>query len=555
MRYRSMSMLFSIAMVLTTASAHADHGTWTFVPGATTPGPRREYGASFDRESQSFYLFDGFNGNNQGLYILFNDVWKLDVSGTPTWSQIPIAGSLPGPRHSPQWGYDAARNRVLIFGGYGSHVPGSSYAYLNDVWELSLDGTPHWTEITPAGQAPSGRLAGAAVYDPLRQRFVGFGGTIGAPVDTWVLNLQGQSNANWQQLPALGTSPEGRWGMQTVYDSKRDRMVIFGGSIDDGYWGARNDVWELDMHGVPSWSQITVADGVKPKPRRSGSAIYDPLRDRMVIHGGFDAATPGVAAFLGDIWELDFTADPPVWTQLSPAGTNPTGRDAHAAVYDPIHDRMIMHGGWTGADMLADTQFLDWSSSSAEATLTPSSSATPTSAHVEWDVEDATATHGAVYRRAPGTDWTAMGVAEVNASQKLVFDDAAVATGVTYDYMMVVGSQRGETFGGETSVLIPTTTDVGNGARADFALNRISPNPAFGAMSVSFVLASSEPATLDLVDVAGRSMLSREVGSMGEGSHRIDLSTGDVVPPGLYFVRLRQAGRTALSRVAIGGGR
>ena len=90
---------------------------------------------------------------------------------------------------------------MLIFGGYGRHYPNSSfYEYLNDVWELSLNGTPHWTELFPSGQTPSGRLAGAAVYDPMRQRFVGFGGTINAPVDTWVLNLRGQ--ANWQPLPA-----------------------------------------------------------------------------------------------------------------------------------------------------------------------------------------------------------------------------------------------------------------------------------------------------------------------------------------------------------------
>ena len=40
----------------------------------------------------------------------------------------------------------------------------------------------------------------------------------------------------------------------------------------------------------------------------------------------------------------------------------------------------------------------------------------------------------------------------------------------------------------------------------------------------------------------GRSWLNRDVGSMGAGLHRIDVATAGRVPPGLYFVRLTQAG-------------
>src|SRR5262245_16202179 len=160
--------------VLFARPASAQNGTWTSLPPAPGPGLLREYGAIFDREHQRYLLFFGRSGTQSQPYILFNDVWALDVSGTPTWSHIAISGTVPGERHSPQWGYDAARNRVLIFGGYGRHYPASPYAYLNDVWELSLSGAPQWTELFPAGQTPTGRLMGAAVYDPMRQRFVGF---------------------------------------------------------------------------------------------------------------------------------------------------------------------------------------------------------------------------------------------------------------------------------------------------------------------------------------------------------------------------------------------
>src|SRR5215471_4334249 len=161
--------LLTVSSLVASIPARAQNGTWNQISLASTPGPLREYGVAFDKGEQRLLLFDGFNGNTSGLYILFNNVWELSVAGTPTWTQIAVSGDLPGERHSPQWGYDEARNRVLIFGGYGKHYATSTYyEYLNDVWQLDLDGTPHWTEITPAGQAPSGRLAGAAVFDPLR---------------------------------------------------------------------------------------------------------------------------------------------------------------------------------------------------------------------------------------------------------------------------------------------------------------------------------------------------------------------------------------------------
>ena len=470
MRY---AMLLRIALpvavtvsISSAAPACAQDGAWSSIQGGTIS--RCAHAVFFDRDRQRFLTFGG------GTQIappndLRNDAWILDVSGTPTWSQVPITGAVPGERHSPQFGYDAARNRILIFGGYGKHYPGGPFEYLNDVWELSFDGTPHWTELFPSGQAPAGRLAGAAVYDPMRQRFVGFGGTNNAPVDTWVLNLQGQ--ANWQPLPVDGNRPNGGYGMTSVYDAAKDRMLIFGGSTSDAYYGATNDVWELKLRGVPQWTLISTT-GERPAPRRSGAAAFDPLRNRMVIYGGWNAV-PGSNQFLGDTWALDFENDPPAWTQLHPAGTIPTGRDAVPAAYDPLHDQMIIFGGWNGTNYLADTQFLNWGGVSAEAQMSASTSATPTAAHVEWEVQDATGSHAAVYRRTSGGAWTAVAEAEVDATGQATYDDTNVSPGSEYDYMMVVGSQRGETFGGEASVQVPGLVDVQTSGLS-FALDRKS---------------------------------------------------------------------------------
>jgi hypothetical protein len=162
-------LLAAIAFSVISASpALAQDGTWTSLGPSGTPGLLRGHSNVFDRDQQRFVIFAGGSGTVPKPWDLMNDVWILDVSGAPTWSLVPHQSVEPGGRLDAQYGYDAARNRLLIFGGYGRHYPTTPFEYLNDVWELSLDGTPHWTEIFPAGPAPAGRLAGAAVYDPMR---------------------------------------------------------------------------------------------------------------------------------------------------------------------------------------------------------------------------------------------------------------------------------------------------------------------------------------------------------------------------------------------------
>ncbi|MEP7026978.1 MAG: T9SS type A sorting domain-containing protein [Candidatus Eisenbacteria bacterium] len=73
------------------------------------------------------------------------------------------------------------------------------------------------------------------------------------------------------------------------------------------------------------------------------------------------------------------------------------------------------------------------------------------------------------------------------------------------------------------------------------ALESPSPNPSrVGAMIVRFTLPTDAAANLELFDVAGRRVVSREVGSLGAGHHAVDLATERRPAAGVYFVRLQQ---------------
>ena len=341
---------------------------WTqLLPTGTPPAPRRWHAASYDRLRDRILV--SFGQTQTGFS---NEVWALSLSGTPAWTQI-VAPGGPTARYAHSSVYDAANDRLIVFGGI------DAVGAKNDVWALSLAGTPTWTQITAAGTPPSARYGAGAIYDRQRQRMVLFAGGTGAPNQNDVFTLSLGAMPTWATLDPTG-SPQGRqfhtvsydpigdrliayggssgtvlsdtwvlplasptaWvpmsgtrrkGHSGVYDNVRGRMLVFGG--DNGM--QLNDTWELAMNGSPSWERLSPA-GPFPAGRALHGAVYDPTRDRMVIFGG-RTTTP-----LNDAWELTFSGEL-AWHQLAPTGTPPSPREDVACVLDPARNRMLVFGG------------------------------------------------------------------------------------------------------------------------------------------------------------------------------------------------------------------
>jgi subtilisin family serine protease len=87
-----------------------------------------------------------------------------------------------------------------------------------------------------------------------------------------------------------------------------------------------------------------------------------------------------------------------------------------------------------------------------------------------------------------------------------------------------------------------------------FALRGAWPNPtSAGNLAVQFSLASSAPARLTLHDVAGRALATREVGALGPGPHALAWTELAGMRPGIYFLRLAQAGLSSVKKVCLVG--
>jgi len=101
---------------------------------------------------------------------------------------------------------------------------------------------------------------------------------------------------------------------------------------------------------------------------------------------------------------------------------------------------------------------------------------------------------------------------------------------------------------GDVTVDVPADLDLA------FSLESLYPNPArTGAIHVRFTLPGDAPAFLELFDLAGRRIASRDVGSLGAGRHAVDLGAGKTIGAGVYFVRLEQGRQTRVQRIVVMG--
>ncbi len=142
-----------------------------------------------------------------------------------------------------------------------------------------------------------------------------------------------QAMAGNFSIQSLPDGPSQRENHSAIYDSEHNEAVLFGG-VDSV--SCFNDVWKLSLS-VLSWTQVS-ATGDIPLARQGHSAIYDPVNKRMIVFGG---TNPNYV--FNDLYSLDLNTN--IWSQLSPAGTLPSPRWNHSAVYNPADSSMVIFGG------------------------------------------------------------------------------------------------------------------------------------------------------------------------------------------------------------------
>ena len=603
--------------------------TWEELLGPDTQiSPRYSHTATYDPVRDRLLVVSG-NGSN-------DDVWALSLGGPPAWSRATPGGLHFNRRHDHTAIYDPLGDRLIVFGGYVETGTGTIAG--NDTWSLSIAKTFAWSPLAALGAPPSARFAHVAIYDPVRRRMIVFGGRTNSatyPNETKALSLTGTQT--WSQLVVSGTPPLGRSWASAVYDPVRDRMIVFGG--DDGT-SARNDIWALSLGGSPTWSQLTPTNALAFNVL-GHSAFYDPIRDRMVFFGGSRVGTP--SGYGSDAWALSLSG-PPTWSQLVPSGNPPSGRNHSTATYDAVRDRMVVFGG-ISTTFFGDAWFLDWGSPSRPSVSCPGdliwtagaaleadyalTNSLATERAVEWKLESTrqwpgfplrgveniggaatetltvqvpvpdTAAAGSnlirlsiafagalgyenacdhlmfdtttpslaslvsaqaepgrarvawhvtangpvtVQRRGATTPWTSRGQATPDGSGVITHEDRSVMAGERYGYRLAWREGDREVVAGEVWVEVPRQIEL--------ALHGVRPNPSAGEMAASLTLPHAGRVDLELYDVRGRRMDDGEPRLLGAGHHVLPIRSSRLAP-GIYVVRLGFGGRTLQTRAVV----
>src|SRR5437762_3134634 len=155
------------------------------------------------------------------------------------------------------------------------------------------------------------------------------------------------SDGTWQ--PLSGVPGEGLIGSVAIYDPVGHQLVQYGGFTNALSTYMDDRAWVLSIPAPGAWS-APGQNSPRPAARYYASAIYDPVRHRLVLFGGARNISNGN---VNEVWTLSL--DTMTWAQLTPSGTPPAERHGHGAIYDPVRDRMIVFGGVAGGTHFSDT--------------------------------------------------------------------------------------------------------------------------------------------------------------------------------------------------------
>ena len=292
------------------------------------PDARQNHGLTYDTGRNRLVLFGGVRGQQQRTHAL----WEFDGG---TWADRTPQVDFPTERTGATATYDVARDRVVLFGGYGNE------GLLNDTWEW--DGTS-WSVRTPTGAKPTPRAYTSLAYDSANAKVMLFGGwsETGGTDDLWQWN-----GTTWTQVTANGAtgSPGARNRQAMVYDKKRSRLVVYGGIYGGSFSGPYDDTWEWTG---TAWSgRVPQGSAGSPPGRSLLGMAYDEVREKTVLFGGYDGTK-----FFSDTWEWNGTA----WSRISTTtvGGELTARARHNLAYDANRKTVVTFGGQDGAGSLSD---------------------------------------------------------------------------------------------------------------------------------------------------------------------------------------------------------
>jgi hypothetical protein len=299
----------------------------------------------------------------------------------------------------------------------------------------------------------------------------------------------------------------------------------------------------------------------------------------MLVFGGGVSSTDSTIAL-----SLPVGGGTPTWSTLHPQGTPPPSTTAdHVAIFDPIEDRMIVLGNNGNTYEL---QFDSIAPDTTDDLAVSSYNIGARTLQLKWSApgeDGAGGCQATSYSVRLRTDSV---INEANWTTSTVVSGAPTPSMPgAVDSVTVTGLTLGDTY----EFALKTTDYAGNSsavsynaciefvdpphfcvdaamyndrsarhAREEFArphelaITAVRPNPSSeGGVDIAFTLASSAPASLEVLDVAGRRVEVHDLAGLGPGDHALRIGARAKLSPGHYWVRIRQGDRSAVRNAIV----
>jgi hypothetical protein len=282
--------------------------TWTFDP-AKNVWTRKSPAVHPDGAHAGYMVYDSRAGVSI-LSVRSDDNWPPLPGGTmqtwaydamkDTWTRLADVPTVV--MNGQRLAYDSESDRIIMFGGFDL----TTFEFIDETWAYDYN-TNTWTNMQPR-RHPKGINFMGMVYDSKADRVVMWGDwakRYNPSADNSVWTYDYNTNT-WQDASGhKKDGPAARDYNNLAYDERADKIIMYGGYA----WG-NDETWVYDLN-TDTWQQMQPLHN--PGPLAAYSMVYARNVNRTILFGGGDQTT---LQFKTDTWSYNLAAD--TWTLVNP---------------------------------------------------------------------------------------------------------------------------------------------------------------------------------------------------------------------------------------------
>jgi hypothetical protein len=315
---------------------------WAFTPGTGAFAPANAANLRPQGRKGAVGAFGGGEGIIYGGLCdhgVSNETWVVtfsQLSGTAFWTRKAATGDLP----PALWGAAAVWDPIhSLFVMYGGDQSSSSTANTTDKWWTFNPTTNVWVE---RGSGPGKRRESAMCFDAANQRVWMFGGVDNSgnrKNDLWYLDLSLGLPGSWVQCTTLtGTPPDTRINATIGFDSRSGRLLVCGGNSSVSGPNSQLHAFTPVTATTGNWNSLSIANTGQEEDVNLSAGVYDDECSR-ILHApaGKTKAQAIVIGTNGPMWHY----------LAPPGGNNASGATglydpASGRYYAVFGDRTIL---------------------------------------------------------------------------------------------------------------------------------------------------------------------------------------------------------------------